>query len=96
MSMKQSAFISCPENFVWPDLWISNKLLLEEIILANFSTGSEEQPSSPPIPLREILKGDFYAVNWRVNELIGDVGIGTGIVGNIFTRRAQLVEVCLM
>jgi len=88
----QSAFIFCPENFVWPDLWISNKLLLEEIILANFSTGPEEQPCSPPIPLRELLKSDFYAVNWRVNELIGDVGIGTGMVGNIFTRRAQLVE----
>ncbi|KAA1087203.1 RNA polymerase II mediator complex subunit [Puccinia graminis f. sp. tritici] len=42
--------------------------------------------------LREILKGDFYAVNWRVNELIGDVGVGTGIVGNIFRRRVQLVE----
>jgi mediator of RNA polymerase II transcription subunit 12 len=94
---KQSAFIFCPDNFVWPDIWISNKVLLEEIILANFPRSTDDISSlkhnSQTDQLREILKGDFYAVNWRVNELIGDVGVGTGIVGNIFRRRVQLVEV---
>ncbi|OAV99322.1 hypothetical protein PTTG_04592 [Puccinia triticina 1-1 BBBD Race 1] len=83
----QSAFIFSPDNFVWPDIWISNKVLLEDIILANSS------PSSETHQLREMLKGDFYAVNWRISELIGEVGIGTGVVVNIFTRRAQLVEI---
>ncbi|EFP80359.2 uncharacterized protein PGTG_06315 [Puccinia graminis f. sp. tritici CRL 75-36-700-3] len=93
----QSAFIFCPDNFVWPDIWISNKVLLEEIILANFPRSTDDISSlkhnSQTNQLREILKGDFYAVNWRVNELIGDVGVGTGIVGNIFRRRVQLVEI---
>ncbi|PLW39654.1 hypothetical protein PCANC_19373 [Puccinia coronata f. sp. avenae] len=92
----QSAFTFCPDNFVWPDLWIPNKSLLQEIILADFlgdPDNSSLEQSSAPNQLREILTSDFYAVNWRVTELIGDVGIGTGIVGNIFTRRAQLVEI---
>lgn len=93
----QSAFVLCPDNFVWPDLWISNKVLLEDIIIGNPSVNSTIdaplQHNVQAFQLREVLKADFFAVNWRVNEIIGEVGIGTGVVGNIFTRRAQLVEI---
>ncbi|KAI7949436.1 hypothetical protein MJO28_008257 [Puccinia striiformis f. sp. tritici] len=91
----QSAFIFCPDNFVWPELWISNKLLLEEIILTPIisTNNNSSEHNAQTHHLKEMFKGDFHAVNWRVNELIGEVGSGTGIVENIFTRRAQLVEI---
>ncbi|POW13388.1 hypothetical protein PSTT_03796, partial [Puccinia striiformis] len=86
----QSAFIFCPDNFVWPELWISNKLLLEEIILTPIisTNNNSSEHNAQTHHLKEMFKGDFHAVNWRVSELIG-----TGIVENIFTRRAQLVEI---
>lgn len=40
-----------------------------------------------------MLRNDFYTVDWRVSELVGEIGIGTGAPANTFTRRAQLVEV---
>ncbi|KAI7948897.1 hypothetical protein MJO29_010562 [Puccinia striiformis f. sp. tritici] len=91
----QRTFIFCPDNFVWPELWISTKFLLEEIMLTPIiSTNSNPFEHNPQTRhLREMFKGDFHAVNWRVSELIGEVGSGTGIVENIFTRRAQLVGI---
>ncbi|MBW0480422.1 hypothetical protein O181_020137 [Austropuccinia psidii MF-1] len=93
----QSTFIFCPDNFVWPDLWLSNKILLEDIILSNVSLlNTPINPLKQDIKahqVKEMLKNDFFAINWRVDELVGDAGIGTGVIRNTFTRRAQLVEI---
>ncbi|KAH9441922.1 hypothetical protein Pst134EA_032081 [Puccinia striiformis f. sp. tritici] len=72
----QRTFIFCPDNFVWPELWISTKFLLEEIMLTPIISTNSNPLSiiSDARHLREMFKGDFHAVNWRVSELIGEVG----------------------
>ncbi|CAH7686244.1 hypothetical protein BY996DRAFT_4576748 [Phakopsora pachyrhizi] len=93
----QGSFIFCPDNFVWPDLWISNKVLLENIILSSTSLLNNRheavKQNIKSNELKEVLRNDLFAVNWRVSELVGEVGLGTGIVRNTFTRRTHLVEI---
>ncbi|KAH9810188.1 hypothetical protein DFH28DRAFT_1184889 [Melampsora americana] len=93
----QSSFIICADNFVWPDLWMPNRVLLESIIMSCTSRSTPDtdtfQQTVSSVEVREMLRNDFFSVDWRVSEMVGDIGIGTGPPANTFTRRAQLVEI---
>ncbi|KAG0147916.1 hypothetical protein CROQUDRAFT_42064 [Cronartium quercuum f. sp. fusiforme G11] len=93
----QSSFIICADNFVWPDLWSSNRVILEDILLSCTSTSSSStepfQQHISSVEVKEMLRNDFFAVDWRISELVGDIGTGTGPPTNTFTRRARLVEI---
>ncbi|EGF99284.1 uncharacterized protein MELLADRAFT_94780 [Melampsora larici-populina 98AG31] len=93
----QSSFIICADNFVWPDLWMPNRVLLESIIMSCTSGSDPDldplQQNISSVEVKEMLRNDFFSVDWRVSEMVGDLGVGTGPPGNTFTRRAQLVEI---
>lgn len=74
-----------------------NRVLLESIIMSCTSRSNSDtdpfQQTVSSVEVREMLRNDFFSVDWRVSEMVGDIGIGTGPPANTFTRRAQLVEV---